>query len=336
VHEDGSASFRVPARTPVFFQLIDKEGRMVQTMRSWSTLQPGETFSCVGCHESKLETPELRGTPVAAQSPPRQLDPFYGPARGFSYTKEIQPILDAKCVSCHNDQKTNGIDLRGVPDGDHVREWTLSYNNLVKTKGRYVDWCYAESNPEYQPPYRCGSSKSPLIATLLNGHEGVTMTQKEIAKFCAWIDMGIQWAGEYHEGMSLAMKEKFESSLALRRRFEEDERAAIKGFLGRPSAPQTRSPAEPIGQLGAPAVWYSPRSLRIRLPHPWRFSGEKCTIRIYDLRGGLLAVRSFKAAEPSMELALPEGRASMAQGNYVVDVRVGEHSSVGPMAAVRR
>ena len=50
VYEDGSAFFRVPARTPLYFQALDERGYVVQTMRSWSTLQPGETQSCVGCH----------------------------------------------------------------------------------------------------------------------------------------------------------------------------------------------------------------------------------------------------------------------------------------------
>ena len=31
--------------------------------------------------------------------------PFYGSPRGFSFAKEIQPILDRKCVSCHNDRE---------------------------------------------------------------------------------------------------------------------------------------------------------------------------------------------------------------------------------------
>ena len=105
VHEDGSAMFTVPARTPVYFQLVDEKGRVVQSMRSWSTLQPGETFSCVGCHERKSDTPPPAGqTPRALREAPRPLEPFYGPPRGFSFPKEIQPILDRHCIRCHNDR----------------------------------------------------------------------------------------------------------------------------------------------------------------------------------------------------------------------------------------
>ena len=39
VEADGSAYFEVPALTPVYFQLIDENGDVAQTMRSWSTLQ---------------------------------------------------------------------------------------------------------------------------------------------------------------------------------------------------------------------------------------------------------------------------------------------------------
>ena len=113
VHDDGSAFFTVPARTPVYFQAIDGRGHAVQTMRSWSTLQQGENASCVGCHESKSTTPLPRevGHALALRAGPQALEPFYGPPRGFSFPREIQPILDRHCVSCHRDR-----DARMAPD----------------------------------------------------------------------------------------------------------------------------------------------------------------------------------------------------------------------------
>ena len=107
VHEDGSALFTVPARTPVYFQAVDARGCVVQTMRSWSTLQPGEYFGCVGCHDHKNTAPptENYGFSLAMKAGSQALDPFYGPPRGFSFPKEIQPILDAHCIRCHHDRK---------------------------------------------------------------------------------------------------------------------------------------------------------------------------------------------------------------------------------------
>lgn len=111
---DGSACFRVPARTPLYFQAIDTNGFAVQTMRSWSTLQPGEVQACVGCHEHKNTAP-----PVAAYASlrrervvPRDLDPFHGPSRGFSFIREVQPILDRHCVRCHDQRDLKPADTR--------------------------------------------------------------------------------------------------------------------------------------------------------------------------------------------------------------------------------
>lgn len=105
VHPDGSAFFTLPARKAIYFQAIDEKGRAVQTMRSWLTLQPGESVSCIGCHESKNDAPPTSsgGTVMAMKAGPQELMRFHGPARGFSYAKEIQPILDRSCIGCHND-----------------------------------------------------------------------------------------------------------------------------------------------------------------------------------------------------------------------------------------
>jgi len=105
VHPDGSAFFILPARKPIYFQAIDEQGRAIQTMRSWLTLQPGESVSCIGCHESKNDAPPSPacGPSMAMKAGAQELTPFHGQVRGFSYAREIQPILDRSCISCHND-----------------------------------------------------------------------------------------------------------------------------------------------------------------------------------------------------------------------------------------
>lgn len=112
IEEDGSALFKVPSETPVYFQVLDENGYMIQSMRSWSTLMPGETFSCVGCHEDKNTVPPASATATMAMKkgvqelkPDFWQDSDYDPyteSKGFSYLEEIQPILDESCVSCHN------------------------------------------------------------------------------------------------------------------------------------------------------------------------------------------------------------------------------------------
>ena len=101
VCEDGSARFRVPAYTPIALQPLDGEGKAVQLMRSWFTAMPGEVVSCVGCHEKQNTAPPARPThgrlPTAAGDPP-----WYGPARGFDFRREVQPVLDKHCIGCHD------------------------------------------------------------------------------------------------------------------------------------------------------------------------------------------------------------------------------------------
>lgn len=139
VEKDGSVYFKVPSRRAVYFQLLDEKGYVVQTMRSWTMVMPGETFSCVGCHEHKHSTLlDAKPLTIASSRSPQRPVPFYedgeiapqeqlrflSPSQkrayeylnvnapqgmdvpqGFSYLREIQPIWDAHCVGCHTGRK---------------------------------------------------------------------------------------------------------------------------------------------------------------------------------------------------------------------------------------
>ena len=58
---------------------------------------------------------------------PQKLAPFYGPARGFSFGKEIQPILDKHCTKCHD----GGV----KPDGKK-KPFSLLARENIDTKAR--------------------------------------------------------------------------------------------------------------------------------------------------------------------------------------------------------
>ena len=255
VEADGSAYFEVPARTPVYFQLLDRRGYVVQTMRSWSTLQPGETQTCVGCHEGKHEAPPPRLSLAALRSGPRQLEPFdglaarhgarnpvtdeslaereavqalltvnapggLGPPRGFSYVREIQPIWDRHCVSCHTGGKqADGSDapfsLRGdvlayaytqCPNNgdatqDPHRAFTASYLNL--TRFGYgdgpVNWINAQCRPTPLPPYSAGAATSKLLSCLEAAHYDVRVSEDEKRRVACWIDLCVPFCGSYTE-----------------------------------------------------------------------------------------------------------------------------------------
>ena len=256
VYEDGSAMFTVPARTPVYFQALDKKGHAVQTMRSWSTLQPGETFSCIGCHENKSEVPPVRITTVAMKAGPQSLKPFYGPPRGFSFNKEIQPILDRHCIKCHTGAKTESFGLSGshVIDRTSKRKWSQSYLALTQAHpagradpvfyqgnqdGELVNWINNMSVPTMLPPCYKGAAKSKLITMLEQGHEEVTLSREEMDKIACWIDLLVPYCGDYTEANAWTQEElaRYAHFLKKRERMEEMERKNIKALIATVTGP---------------------------------------------------------------------------------------------------
>jgi hypothetical protein len=84
VEEDGSAYFRAPAGVVVFFQALDERGMAVQTMRTTTHVQPGQTLSCMGCHESRGEAPTARRIMASAREPSKiTVDPEGSCRRGW-------------------------------------------------------------------------------------------------------------------------------------------------------------------------------------------------------------------------------------------------------------
>lgn len=241
VHQDGSAFFKVPARTPVYFQMLDADGRALQTMRSWSTLQPGESASCVGCHDSKNSAPPLKAyaRTLAMKRPPLDLEPPGGSVRGFSFPKDIQPILDRHCTKCHHergsvvelargagppvlelapeirsrgDERAFSLLGTAVVDEKAGREWSDAYLVLTQAKrdgvdgpfrgnpdGRMVRWISSQSVPTPLPPKSAGSVQSPLMDLVVNGHHDVRLAQEELRTIACWIDLLVPFCGDYTE-----------------------------------------------------------------------------------------------------------------------------------------
>ena len=270
VYKDGSAFFTVPARTPVYFQALDENNRAVQTMRSWSTLQPGENLACVGCHEDKNTVPPVnyRTTTLALKHGPQSIEPFYGPARGFSFAKEVQPVLDRHCIRCHNDRAaaelrwigekpvsagaTNKVfSLLGaeVTDPAAKRKWSDAYLMLTgakpdgkkgregrfrgNTTGKVVNWIGSQSVVSMLPPYFAGSTKSELLAMLERSHGNAKLSREEFDKFACWNDLLVPFCGDYTEAnaWSDAEKQKYAHYFQKRQAMAEVERQNIAALL---------------------------------------------------------------------------------------------------------
>ena len=211
VEKDGSACFTVPANVPIYFQTVDADGRMVNTMRSWSTLMPGERFDCVGCHEDKNESaPPI--TPIAIN--PKPLVKRLGiEDKGFSFPKMVQPILDKNCISCHN-ASHKSLDLRANPsmNSSAKKTFNASYNNLTKTQKKYVDWITQREKAAPRTKFPVpGSGTSPLADRLLKGHnpDKNKITPEELEVLFCWMDFMVPHCGTYWEGMAAADSAKY-------------------------------------------------------------------------------------------------------------------------------
>ena len=112
VEEDGSAYFEAPVAKQLIFQALDENYRAVQSMRSVAFVHPGERLTCLGCHEpqQRAAAPPAK-PPLALARAPSPLAPECGPVEPVSYYRQIKPILEQRCVACHQAKKQGPQDL---------------------------------------------------------------------------------------------------------------------------------------------------------------------------------------------------------------------------------
>ncbi len=122
VASDGSWLATVPANVPLHLQAIDNWGMSRENEPVWFSARAGESRVCGGCHENRAETTVINpGITQAAAIGPTDAKGLMSRARrmstdaelsspttapdrlvGMAWDKAIQPIFDAKCVSCHD------------------------------------------------------------------------------------------------------------------------------------------------------------------------------------------------------------------------------------------
>jgi formylglycine-generating enzyme required for sulfatase activity len=202
VAADGSANFRVPANLPIAFQPLDADGRALQLMRSWMTAMPGEVVSCAGCHERQNTAPPPR-TPLALAQPPAEIAPWWGGARGFAFTNEVQPVLDRYCVACH-DGRAGRPDFRGGSFA-HAGSRAASYDapaifptSYLALK-RFVRNPTIESDMHLLMPGEYHADTTVLVQLLEAGHHGVQLNREAWARLNTWIDLNTPAHGSWTE-----------------------------------------------------------------------------------------------------------------------------------------
>jgi len=204
VEPDGSAYFEVPANTPVAFQPLDAKGRALQLMRSWVTVMPGELASCAGCHETQNSGSGPHTRMAAMERAPDKIRPWYGAARGFSFNREVQPVLDRHCVGCHNGADPKRPDFTLRPDA-HARSGDASYDNAAHfppaylALRAYVRGHTIESDMHLLMPCEYHASTTELIRILESGHHGVRLDAEAWDRLVTWIDLNTPAHGTWTE-----------------------------------------------------------------------------------------------------------------------------------------
>jgi len=225
VEKDGSASFEVPADRNIFLQALDKDFREIQRERTYVNYKPGEVRACAGCHggSGNKVAPVTAAKPLALRRSPSKPgpQPCDMKANGgdglaqqvIHYPADIQPIFDAKCISCHGKKKEIAGKLRLT--GELTRHYSTSYRELASKqlagpiipeftsfnlgdKGNY--------NGAALPPKSLGCCKSVLIDVLTkkahpkNAKDDHTkmLNASELMILSRWVDSNYQFYGSYY------------------------------------------------------------------------------------------------------------------------------------------
>ena len=171
---------------------LDEQGRTVKRMQSFCSVMPGETISCVGCHEQRVETPRFAAMPLATTRAASRIEPIAGVPDVIDYPRDIQPIWDRHCVACHSPDKPDG---RVVLTGDYNDWFTQSYYALFSSNQVSDSEGYEEDGN--RPARGFGSAASPLMRKLDGSHYEARLSDQERRLVQLWIDTGAMYPGTY-------------------------------------------------------------------------------------------------------------------------------------------
>ena len=193
VTPDGAAAIKLPANRSVFFIALDHEGRSVKRMHSFTSVMPGETTSCIGCHEQRTDAPgtEFNKHVFDVAGKPVEPKPVEGVPDVYDFIRDIQPLLDKYCVECHNpDRRDAALDLSHTWTPMHTLSyWELSRRNMLGDNRNRPQSDFA--------PYEIGSQASKLYQMILAEHQGVKFTEQDLKTMRFWLETGAPYAGTY-------------------------------------------------------------------------------------------------------------------------------------------
>ena len=193
VEPDGSAYFEAPVGKAVYFQALDEQGLAVQSMRSDTYVHPGETLMCQGCHQPWPHAPATGALPIAMRRAPSPIRPDVDGSNPLSFPRLVQPVLDRRCVACH-DKEPKSPDMKA---GDWKKNENRWYTSYIKLKPYAFFWDGDGWTTPTTIPGKFGARASKLYAILAAGHYDLKLPPDELRRIALWLDSNADFFGAY-------------------------------------------------------------------------------------------------------------------------------------------
>ncbi|MGL1887806.1 MAG: hypothetical protein OCD76_14920 [Reichenbachiella sp.] len=214
IEEDGSFYVQIPAKTSFDIQSLNSLKMALCMPNRWLYCLPGEkhslstprnlfTQSCAGCHgslsgsrEDVVRRPDAISGASRTQSlwnaeqqksllPSNFSEDSRVSTQFISYEKNIKPIVQNKCISCHHGgNKSTNVDLSQGNGFNSLRKF-VEHQEALAIKSELIEKLYGK---EFLAPQK-NLNKSP--------HPSKNpLSEDEILTFIRWIDLGaIQFEG---------------------------------------------------------------------------------------------------------------------------------------------
>jgi len=207
VENDGSFHVRVPAKTPLTFQLLDKNYMAIRSQNTWTWVMGNENRGCIGCHENReLSPPNIMVEAVT--KPPVELITTPEQRRIVDFRHQIAPIIASKCATrgCH-------IYGKAIPNLESTKNAPLQvYDTLLmsipgREKERYVIPGNAKASPLIWHLFgkRLALDKSDYTSKIHLMPPDNSLKKQERISFVEWIDLGAQW--DFHRAITSDLSE---------------------------------------------------------------------------------------------------------------------------------
>ena len=209
VETDGSAHFQVPSGIPVLFQALDRDGLAVQTMRSLTYVQPGETLACIGCHEHRDTAPTPASMPLAALRAASKLRADPDGSWPLRFDRLVGPVLSKHCVSCHRP----GAELAAGAAFDLTP--AAAYQSLLEFDDGDLRKLAFERDRSVAGETPARQSTLYRLLTELPGHYDVRLSDEDRRRLVTWMDTYAQNTGSFsdHQETELRGLQKTHASL---------------------------------------------------------------------------------------------------------------------------